>query len=95
MHSFVQMIEGETAESKVEAIVDVMDLFRNTADRKASSALARVVCDEKQDRDIRWLAYVALLDIHSRLLLDWPLPPESGFRVPEDFDLSFVRQFLP
>ena len=52
--------------------------------------LASIVLDESRSAEIRLAAYCSLFEVSARDL--WTLPDANIFRVPDDFDLQFLRK---
>jgi hypothetical protein len=78
---------------RVDALLCLAGLQRDTHDRRLGSLLAQLVRDVSQARDIRKAAYLTLLTIFSRLESYRPIA-ENDTQFPEGIEWSFVDTFL-
>lgn len=89
---FSRAIDCESAD-RYEAVFRIGVFLHGTADARASALLAKITCDPTAPGDLRWLAYVGLLDVQGRFVVEEVKSPIQGFEVPADFDMDFVHRF--
>jgi hypothetical protein len=69
--------------------------YFHTDNRRIGEVIARLLLDERNARDIRAAAYLALFNIRGMPPQVYPEIASDNFRVPEDVDWEFVKSFLP
>jgi hypothetical protein len=72
-----------------DALANLTQRFRRTNNTEICKPLAKIVLDDSRPIDLRLATYCALCEIASRDISALPDLPE--FKVPEDFDLVFLR----
>lgn len=93
MTPFHEALHGHTIEDKIRAICLIGEMYHGTADTQASSVLSQIALNPLIERDLRWGAYVILLEVQGTLLRVQPRTPYDGFQVPDDFDMGLLRSF--
>jgi hypothetical protein len=74
------------------AITCLWSHYKEKSDSRIGKMLATIVCDEREDPDVREVAYRGLF--YLREIVPAQLPSPLGFKFPDDIDWGFVYTFL-